>query len=78
MAQTKFSGPVVSTNGFVGAITGSAILPTYTTVQALALPTAGLVIGTTVFVSDGLAGLPTLAVWDGSAWKNTAGATIND
>ena len=70
MARTTFSGPVASDNGFIA--------PSYTTVQALALPTASLVTGTVIYVSDGLAGLPTLAVWDGSAWKNAAGATIND
>ena len=70
MGQTTFSGPVSSLNGFIA--------PTYTTVQALALPTADLVIGTVIYVDDGLGGLPTLAVWDGSAWKNSAGATIND
>ena len=70
MALTTFSGPVASNNGFIA--------PTYTTVQALALPTAGLTIGTVIYVSDGLAGDPTLAVWNGTAWKNAAGATIND
>ena len=59
-----------SDNGFIA--------PTYTTVQALALPTSGLVVGTVIYVNDGLGGLPTLAVWSGSAWKNAAGATIND
>ena len=70
MAKTTFSGPVASLNGFIA--------PTFTTVQALALPTADLTIGTVIYVSDGLAGDPTLAVWSGSAWKNAAGATIND
>lgn len=70
MAKTTFSGPVASLNGFVA--------PTFTTVQALALPTTDLITGTIIYVSDGLAGLPTLAVWTGAAWKNSAGATIND
>jgi hypothetical protein len=70
MARTTFSGPVKSDNGFIA--------PTFTTVEALALSTADLTIGQVIYVSDGLGGLPTLAVWNGSAWKNSAGATIND
>jgi hypothetical protein len=30
MAQTKFSGPVVSTNGFVGSVTGAVAATTIT------------------------------------------------
>jgi hypothetical protein len=70
MSKTTFSGPVASLNGFIA--------PTYTTVEALALPTDDLVIGTVIYVADGLGGLPTLAIWSGAAWKNSAGATIND
>jgi len=70
MSKTTFSGPVASTNGFIA--------PTYTTVAALALPTADLVIGTVIYTTNGLGGLPTLAVWDGTNWINAAGATIND
>lgn len=72
MAQTRFSGPVVSDNGFQGSITGSAILPTYTVAT---VPTATAV-GQTIFVSNGLAGAPTVAVWDGSNWISAAGTAV--
>lgn len=70
MARTTFSGPVKSDNGFIA--------PTYTTAAALALPTDDLTIGQVIYVSDGLGGLPTLAIWSGGAWYNAAGAIIND
>ena len=64
MAQTKFSGPVVSTNGFVGAVTGNVAgtvtLPTYTVTSANALATKPA--GQIIYVSNGLGGEPCIAV----------------
>jgi len=74
MAQTSFTGPVVSTNGFVGAITGTATVPTYTVAGAPAVGAAG----TIIYVSDGLAGAPCLAVSDGTDWISPAGTAIAD
>ena len=74
MASTTFSGPVTSTNGFVGDITGSIKLPTFTVATAPSAVTAGA--GTIIFVSDGLAGAPTIAVSDGTNFISAAGTTI--
>jgi len=71
MATSTFSGPVVSTNGFGGAIT----VPTYTVATAPSASTAGA--GTLVYVSDGAAGSAILAFSDGTDWKRSdTGATI--
>jgi len=69
MASTTFSGPVTSTNGFVGDIK----LPTYTVATA---PAATALTGTLIYVSDGLAGAPTVAVSDGTDWISAAGTAI--
>jgi len=74
MGTTTFSGPVNSTNGFVGDITGAAKLPTYTVATAPSAVTAGA--GTAIYVSNGRAGLPTVAVSDGTNWISSAGITI--
>lgn len=57
MATTTFSGPVVSTAGF---ISGSY---TVATVPAAAGATGGL-----IYVSNGAQGNPILAFSDGSSW----------
>ena len=41
MASTTFSGPVTSTNGFVGDVTGAIKVPTYTVATAPSASTAG-------------------------------------
>ena len=64
MGTTTFSGPVASTNGFIA--------PTYTVATA---PDVGAA-GTVIYVSDGLAGAPCLAVSDGSDWISPAGTAI--
>ena len=66
MALTTFSGPVAADNGF--------ILPTYTvtTANALATKTAGQII----YVSNGLAGAPCIAVGNGTNWISPAGTAI--
>jgi hypothetical protein len=70
MANTTFSGPVTSTNGFIGAID----LPTYTVASA---PSAAGLTGTIVYVSNGLAGAPCIAVSNGTNWISPAGTTIS-
>jgi len=67
MATTTFSGPVVSTNGFVP--------PTFTVANAPSA--AGFTAGTIVYVSNGAAGAAILAFSDGTNWKRSdTGATI--
>jgi hypothetical protein len=83
MASTTFSGPVTSTNGFIGSVTGdvtgvvtgSVTLPTYTVTSANALTpkTAGKLI----YVSNGLAGSPCVAVGNGTIWVSPAGTAIS-
>jgi hypothetical protein len=71
MANTTFSGPVTSTNGFIGDI----VVPTYTVANAPSAATAGA--GTVVFVSNGAAGAAILAFSDGTNWKRSdTGGTI--
>jgi len=75
MASTTFSGPVRSTGGFVGEVVGLVQVPTYTVATA---PSAAGIAGTIVYVSDGLAGAPCLAVSDGTDWISPAGTAIAD
>lgn len=75
MANTNFSGPVTSTNGFVGDVTGAIKVPTYTVATAPSASTAGA--GTVIYVSDGAAGSAILAFSDGTNWKRSdTGGTI--
>jgi len=72
MATTHFSGPVESTDGFVGDIK----VPSYTVATAPSASDAGA--GTIVYVSDGAAGSAILAFSDGTDWKRSdTGATIS-
>jgi len=66
MASNPFSGPVNSTNGFVGAISGTVTVPTYTvtTANALSPKSAGAII----YVSNGANGAAVVAFGNGSAW----------
>jgi hypothetical protein len=76
MASTTFSGPVTSTAGFVGDVTGAIKVPTYTVATAPSAVTAGA--GTLIYVSDGAAGSAILAFSDGTNWKRSdTGATIS-
>ena len=70
MASTTFSGPVTSTAGFVGATT----LPTYTV--ATAPDASSVTAGTIIYVSNGEAGDPCIAVSDGTDWYAGTGAVI--
>jgi hypothetical protein len=62
MASTTFSGPVTSTNGFIG----TTVLPEYTVAN---VPVAtSVTAGTTVYISNGYAGAPGIGVSDGAKW----------
>jgi hypothetical protein len=75
MSSTTFSGPVTSTNGFVGNISGAPVLTTYI-VSALPLATA-VPIGTLVFVSDAATNA-TLGYSDGTIWRRAdTGAVVS-
>lgn len=75
MASTTFSGPVTSTAGFVGDITGAIKVPTYTVAGAPSASAAGA--GTLIYVSNGAAGSAILAFSDGTNWKRSdTGGTI--
>ena len=78
MAQTRFSGPVTSTAGFVGDLVGDLVgavtLPTYTVISANALATKPA--GQIIYVSNGLAGAPCIAVGNGTIWVSPAGTEI--
>jgi hypothetical protein len=63
MANTTFSGPVISTNGFVGEIK----VPTYAVAGVPSAATEGA--GAVIYVSNGAAGSPILAFSDGTNWK---------
>jgi hypothetical protein len=84
MANTTFSGPVTSTNGFIGDVTGDITgdvvglvqVPTYDVATA---PSAASIAGTLIYVSDGAAGSPILAFSDGTDWlRSDTGAAISD
>lgn len=79
MASTTFSGPVTSQNGFigdlVGAVAGAVTLPTYTVTSANALATKPA--GQIIYVSNGLAGAPCIAVGNGTNWISPAGTAIS-
>lgn len=76
MARTSFNGPVASANGFEGALTGNVVgtitVPTYTVATVPSAATAGQVI----YVSNGLAGAPCLAVANGTNWISPAGTAV--
>ena len=83
MARTTFSGPVASDNGFIGDVvgnvtgnvTGTVTLPAYTVTSANALATKP--IGQMIYVSNGLAGAPCIAVGNGTNWISPAGTAIS-
>ena len=71
MAQTNFSGPVNSTNGFIGDIK----VPTYTVASAPSASDVGA--GTIIYVSNGAQGSAIIAFSDGTNWKRSdTGGTI--
>lgn len=87
MASTTFSGPVTSTNGFVGALTGSTTgNPTVsdfigmTAIATASLPTAAAGnAGQVRLINDNGAGNneTCLVISTGSAWVTAVGAALS-
>lgn len=84
MARTTFSGPVASTNGFEGNLTGSSVSVTGNlTADSATAPTAGgmsaIQISSTanfgIFVGSGA---PSITAAQGSLYLRTDGTTTND
>lgn len=50
-------------------------IPTYTVASVPSAATAGA--GAIIYVSNGLAGAPTVAVSDGTNWKSAAGTNVS-
>lgn len=84
MGTTTFSGPVVSTNGFVGAISGATVSATgNVTADSNLAPAAG---GMAAFLASSTAGLgiyvgsgaPSVTAAQGSLYLRTDGTTTND
>lgn len=69
MAQTTFSGPVKSDNGFEGAITGNVTGTIQLTSYTVAgVPSAASNPRRLIYVSNGAAGSPVVAFSDGTNW----------
>ena len=83
MATTTFSGPVVSTNGFEGDITGDVTLADFvklTAVATAALPAAAAGnAGQVRLISDNGSGDDEycLVISTGSAWVTAVGAALS-
>ena len=87
MASTTFSGPVTSTNGFVGDVTGSVTGAVYvadfvkmTAIATSALPTAAAAnAGQVRLINDNGAGNDEycLVISTGSAWVTAVGAALS-
>ena len=84
MGTTTFSGPVVSTNGFVGAISGATVSATgNVTADSATAPAAG---GMAAFLASSTAnfgiyvgsGAPSITAAQGSLYLRTDGTTTND
>ena len=72
MASTTFSGPVTSTNGFIGAITGAVAGP----VAATTLSASGVVSMTNASIS--MTALPTSdPLVAGRLWSNSGVLTVS-
>jgi hypothetical protein len=74
MASSTFSGPVTSTAGFIGGVTGYTTVPT---IDVVGQPDAStFAAGTIAYAADGAAGSPLLAFSDGTNWlrSDTGGA----
>ena len=88
MASTTFSGPVTSTNGFIGSITGAVTATTVTstgdiTADSATAPVAGgasavLMTSTAGFGIYAGSGVPTVSAAKGSLYLRTDGTTTND
>jgi len=83
MASTTFSGPVTSTNGFVGSVTGAVYVADFVKMTAIAtsaLPTAAAAnAGQVRLINDNGAGDDEycLVISTGSAWVTAVGAALS-
>jgi len=83
MASTTFSGPVTSTNGFVGSVTGDVTITSFIALTAqttASLPTAAAAnAGHVRLISDNGAGdnQYCLVISTGSAWVTAVGAALS-
>jgi len=87
MASTTFSGPVTSTNGFIGDVTGSVTGAVYvadfikmTAIATSALPAAAAAnAGQVRLINDNGAGDDEycLVISTGSAWVTAVGAALS-
>jgi hypothetical protein len=83
MASTTFSGPVTSTNGFVGSVTGAVYVADFVKMTAIAtsaLPTASAAnAGQVRLINDNGAGNDEycLVISTGSAWVTAVGAALS-
>jgi len=90
MAQTRFSGPVASDNGFIGSLTGSVVATTVTAASVSATgnltadsgtaPAAGGMSAIQISSTAGLgiyvgSGLPTVSAAQGSLYIRTDGSS---
>ena len=88
MASTTFSGPVTSTNGFIGSITGAVAATTVTATGTVTVDSATAVVaggdaailmtttaGLGIYVGSGV---PTVSAAKGSLYLRTDGTTTND
>lgn len=83
MAQTRFTGPVVSDNGFVGDVSGATISATGNiTADSATAPAAG---GMAAFLASSTAGLgiyvgsgaPSISAAQGSIYLRTDGSSTS-
>ena len=83
MASTTFSGPVTSTNGFVGNVSGDVTITSFvklTAVATAALPAAAAAnAGQVRLINDNGAGNNEwcLVISTGSAWVTAVGAALS-
>ena len=88
MSSTTFSGPVTSTNGFIGSITGAVAATTITATGTVTVDSATAVVaggdaavlmtstaGLGIYVGSGV---PTVSAAKGSLYLRTDGTTTND
>lgn len=83
MANTNFSGPVTSTNGFIGSVTGDVTVTSFVKLTAIAtasLPAAAAGnAGQVRLINDNGAGNneTCLVISTGSAWVTAVGAALS-
>lgn len=83
MAETHFSGPVTSTNGFVGDVSGDVTVTSFVKLTAITtaeLPTAAAAnAGQVRLINDNGAGDDEwcLVISTGSAWVTAVGAALS-